>query len=370
MTETLGIDLDINPFEAVVIEEPDGTRHFDLTTFPRVESLLIGKPVDVVAESVKMLCGICPISHHLAGMRALDQIYATTHLPETATDVRLLLHFASVLDLSAGRLLFTNREVAVAAKKVARDACEAIGMTGHFPSVAVPGGVTQPATAWDLEPLHRLVGKLKDVLNSSPVHVPSGYVGTNIALCSRNGELNPLGDVVGVIRNGSFSSFPVTDWPARVVESRPGSVSPFPLLDDSPYRVGPRARAAFTSADGDAIAELYDAAVAMVELAAKPSLYGEEIACDVPSKPQNRTGTGIVDSPRGILVHHYEIDEEGIVTGAQILTPTAQNDPWLTQMLTAAETEADMEQAIRIADPCVPCVSAPQGKMTIAVKKG
>lgn len=369
MTETLGIDLDINPFEAVVVEEEDGTRHFDLSTFPRVEHLLIGKPVDVVAESVKMLCGICPISHHLAGMRALDQIYGATHLPETTLDVRLLLHYASVLDIAAGRLLFTNREVAVAAKKVARDACAAIGMTGHFPSVAVPGGVTQAATEWDLEPLHRLVGKLKEVLNTSPAHVSSGYVGTNVALVSRNGELNPLGDIVGVIRDGSFSSFPVTDWTARVVESRPGSVSPFPLLDGQSYRVGPRARAAFSSVDGDTIAELYDAAVAMVELAAKPSLYGDDLRADVSETPVSQTGTGIVDSPRGILVHHYEIDENGILTGAQILTPTAQNDPWLTQMLTDAHTEEEMERAIRIADPCVPCVSAPPGKMTIKVKE-
>lgn len=369
MTQTQAIDLDINPFEAVVIEEQDGTRHFDLTTFPRVESLLLGKPVDVVAESVKMLCGICPISHHLAGMRALDSLYGALSLTETATDVRLLLHFASVLDMVSGRLLFTDREIAVAAKKAAREACAAVGMTGHFPSVAIPGGVTQAATAWDTEPLNQLVRDLQARLDTMPAHVPSGFTGANVALVSHRGELNPLGDIVGVIEGGKFSSFPVAEWTSHVKETHPGSVAPAPRIDGSAYRVGPRARAAFTSAEGDTLVELFDAARALLELSMSPTLYEGDLVTEVSTTPVNRVGTGIVDSPRGILVHHYEIDEEGTLVAAQILTPTAQNDPWLTQMLTAAKNEEEMERGIRIADPCVPCVSAPPGKMTIKTER-
>ena len=83
------------------------------------------------------------------------------------------------------------------------------------------------------------------------------------------------------------------------------------------------------------------------------------------------TATGLVDGPRGILAHTYEVDDSGTITRSIILTPTAQNEPWLADLLTrAAETEttpdgreAALEDSIREADPCLPISSAPPGQM-------
>jgi len=36
-------------------------------------------------------------------------------------------------------------------------------------------------------------------------------------------------------------------------------------------------------------------------------------------------GVGIVEAPRGTLIHHYKTDEEGIVTDANFIVPTTQN---------------------------------------------
>ena len=88
------------------------------------------------------------------------------------------------------------------------------------------------------------------------------------------------------------------------------------------------------------------------------------------------TGIGVVDGPRGLLAHEYEVDEAGTVTGCRILTPTAQNEGWLAGMLRAslaaagdgdADREAWAEAAIRAADPCLPCTSAPEGGMGVTV---
>ncbi|HEX7661736.1 MAG TPA: hypothetical protein VF444_19880, partial [Pseudonocardiaceae bacterium] len=85
-------------------------------------------------------------------------------------------------------------------------------------------------------------------------------------------------------------------------------------------------------------------------------------------------GVGWVDGPRGLLVHRYATAADGRLTGATLLTPTAQNEVWLAELLRqAAETTPDalepgLEAAIREADPCLPCSSAPPGAMGVRVE--
>jgi NAD-reducing hydrogenase large subunit len=84
-------------------------------------------------------------------------------------------------------------------------------------------------------------------------------------------------------------------------------------------------------------------------------------------------GVGWVDGPRGLLVHRYVTAGDGVARAVTILTPTAQNEPWLAGLLRAAvdASPADgpdrmgLEGAIREADPCLPCSSAPPGSMNL-----
>jgi NAD-reducing hydrogenase large subunit len=85
-------------------------------------------------------------------------------------------------------------------------------------------------------------------------------------------------------------------------------------------------------------------------------------------------GVGWVDGPRGLLVHRY-VTAGGVASAVTILTPTAQNEPWLAGMLRTAvdASPADapdrmaLEGAIRDADPCLPYCSAPPGTMDLRV---
>ena len=76
-------------------------------------------------------------------------------------------------------------------------------------------------------------------------------------------------------------------------------------------------------------------------------------------------GTGIVEAPRGLLIHHYEITN-GLVSKTDIITPTAQNAEDIERYCYIAaqklldEAQEDkirdrMELVVRAFDPCISC---------------
>ncbi len=83
-----------------------------------------------------------------------------------------------------------------------------------------------------------------------------------------------------------------------------------------------------------------------------------------------RRGRGVsaIEAPRGTLVHDYELDDDGIVTAANIITPTAQNLANVERDLREAGkrlqrrghgSEAELKHAFemlaRAYDPCISC---------------
>ncbi len=76
-------------------------------------------------------------------------------------------------------------------------------------------------------------------------------------------------------------------------------------------------------------------------------------------------GWAATEAPRGLLYHRYETDENGIITSAQIIPPTAQNqltiESDLRHFVSAnlhldhEELERRCEQTIRNYDPCISC---------------
>ena len=73
------------------------------------------------------------------------------------------------------------------------------------------------------------------------------------------------------------------------------------------------------------------------------------------------------EAPRGLLFHHYEIGDDGLVAAAQIVPPTSQNQASIEADLTAfapsvlalsqAEATHRLEQLIRSYDPCISCAT-------------
>ncbi|XCB28946.1 hypothetical protein RQN30_06525 [Arcanobacterium hippocoleae] len=76
MKINLNETVDLFGAKIFVNRNPAGEREarFDLSGLPRVDGLLIGQKVTEAPSIVEHLCGICPVPHHLAGMRALDAL--------------------------------------------------------------------------------------------------------------------------------------------------------------------------------------------------------------------------------------------------------------------------------------------------------
>lgn len=100
----------------------------------------------------------------------------------------------------------------------------------------------------------------------------------------------------------------------------------------------------------------------------------------VEAKERAGEGVGIIEAPRGVLIHHYKTDEHGMIRQANIITPTVFNAPSIEQDLTVmAESNLQkilgsgreeafwkMEVLVRAYDPCISCATH---AIEIVVKK-
>ncbi len=415
MTQRFVLDEIVDPFGAKVVVDRavDGSvrgARFDLAGLPRVDSLLVGHPVAEVPSLVERLCGVCPAAHHLAGTRALEALLGVGALTPAADRARRLLHHASAISTHAVRAVTTDREDALTLRRFAKAVMKAVGSPGHFPVTAVPGGVIQDVSPEDRDVCLALVDETLDAASRIAERLmalgaaAAPFEGADVALCDAAGRPDLLGERLrAVAGDGSIvvEAASPSDWDAVVTESVPGTTAPRPYLVAlgaglGTYRVGPVAQlrvgdlttpvaagmqAAWLASGGAAAARAI-VTVHSVEKAA--SLLAEDFGPDAPltvpvaALTGASDGVGWVDGPRGLLVHHYWASADGVVTAAQILTPTAQNEPWLAQLLVAA-VSADgpgpivpgvrMEDAIREADPCLPVSLAPVGGMGLVVEE-
>jgi NAD-reducing hydrogenase large subunit len=487
VTLRLIVDQPVDGVGANVVVEfsPAGAvldARLDLSILPRLEPLLLGRPVEQVPPLVERLCGVCPAAHHLAGVAALEALHGIGPIPAEARRIRRLLHYGSVLTMHATSFFAAGREDGLALRKLGKLAQAAAGSPGHFPASAVVGGVSGalvPDAAQacvDAAPAALTVARdlFGWALNVGPGGGSSGeatrgagadhrgrgeagagsepradrieqgtdlggradgwdgadgigqgarsggdtgrtgrrdgadgigqqgFLGADVALVDADGRLDPLGArlrAVGpdgaVVVDGATAD----EWDELVAEERPGEAASRPyLLAGGPelgrYRVGPVAqlrvgepatpvaaalRGDWLARGGGTLAARAVLAVncveAIAELAGGAGGRGAlraEAAEGLPPQAQGRVGVGWVDGARGLLAHRYRTDQEGAVDQALILTPTAQNEYWLSRLLVqafAAEAgELALENAIREADPCLPCVAAPAGHMGVAVK--
>jgi NAD-reducing hydrogenase large subunit len=91
-------------------------------------------------------------------------------------------------------------------------------------------------------------------------------------------------------------------------------------------------------------------------------------------------GIGVIEAPRGTLFHHYEINEDDIVTKANLIVSTTSNNQAMNESVRqVADRYLDgqeltegllnyIEVAIRAYDPCLSCATHALGKMPLQVE--
>ncbi len=72
-----------------------------IVEFRGFERFIQGRFYWEVPVIVQRLCGICPVSHHLAGAKAMDVIVGADKLTPTAEKVRRLMHYGQILESHA-----------------------------------------------------------------------------------------------------------------------------------------------------------------------------------------------------------------------------------------------------------------------------
>jgi len=125
--------------------------------------------------------------------------------------------------------------------------------------------------------------------------------------------------------------------------------------------------------------EMLHAAERMLELARDPEIIDPHVRTRVTSLPTE--GVGSVEAPRGTLIHHYWTDEQGVLSGVNLVVGTTNNYAAIVlsvkraamQLISRGKVVREgllnrIEMAFRLYDPCFSCAThALPGQMPLEV---
>jgi F420-non-reducing hydrogenase large subunit len=114
--------------------------------------------------------------------------------------------------------------------------------------------------------------------------------------------------------------------------------------------------------------EVLYAAERLLELCQDKEITSQEVRTIPTATPDE--GVAVVEAPRGVLIHHYQTDEKGIVQKVNLIVATAHNYPAMNMSVkkaaqglikkgqAASEGLLNMvEMAFRAYDPCMACAT-------------
>ncbi|MBI5431431.1 MAG: Ni/Fe hydrogenase subunit alpha [Planctomycetes bacterium] len=439
----------------ILLDEHDRVHQVRLhiDEFRGFERFIQGRPYWEIPVMVQRLCGICPVSHHLAASKALDLVVGARKLSATAEKVRRLMHYGQILqshalhfyhlsspDLLLGfdsdvakrnvvGVLAAYPELALQGVMLRKFGQEVIRITAGkrvHGTGSIPGGVNKSVTAEERDELLRalpdvttwaqagvrLIAELH--AKNRELYETFGTVRSNLlSLVGRDGKLD-LYDGVLRARDADgrilFDGLEAEEYESVVREDvRSWSYMKFPYLaalgaEEGWYKVGPLARVQNCDSIGTPLAEaarqellasspgkfihaplafhwarmveLLHAAEVIERLLADPDLLGREL---VVTGARTGVGVGIIEAPRGTLIHHYEVDAQDLVTMCNLIVSTTHNNQAMHEAIREvarkhldgrAPTEGllnHIEVAIRAFDPCLSCATHALGKMPLAV---
>lgn len=424
-----------------------------IVEFRGFEKFIQGRPYWEVPVMVQRLCGICPVSHHLAAAKATDMITGARQISDTALKMRQLMHFGQILQshalhffhLSSPDLLFgfddevrhrniigiieDNPELArqgVLLRKFGQQVISATAGKRIHGTAAIPGGINKYLAKADRDSLLKdtdqviewalaTVELIKNIFyQHRSYHEQFASIQSNMmSLVDSSGNLEFYdGDLRARKPDNSliFDHQNCDDY-ARIFKEHiePWSYMKFPFIQsmgikDGWYRVGPLARInncdaittplaeeqrlQFKSLNNEQpvqatlayhwarMIELLHCAESIQTLLHDPDLMSGDLT--VKGELQS-TGIGVIEAPRGTLIHHYEINEDGLVEKANLIVSTTHNNQAMNESIRQVAntylqgkelTEPllnQLEVAVRAYDPCLSCATHALGQMPLEV---
>jgi NAD-reducing hydrogenase large subunit len=110
-----------------------------IVEFRGFERFIQGRPFWEVPVLVQRLCGICPVSHHLAAAKAMDGIVGVDQLTPTAEKIRRLMHYGQTLQSHALHFFHLVSPDLLFGFDADPEIRNIIGVIKKFPDLAVQG---------------------------------------------------------------------------------------------------------------------------------------------------------------------------------------------------------------------------------------
>ena len=416
----------------VVVEVQAGevvSARFQAIEFRGFEYLVQGIPAEQMPVIVPRICGVCSTAHHVAAVKALEDAYGVTP-PPLALLLRELLMLGQLVQNQATSLfLFTMPDrlgstslfdegleeqhagIAARALMVRQAGTNLIATAGGqfiHPVKAVIGGVTSGISP------DRAAAIRDELLHALPVacELYDTYWRTSLALRERIGTWgddepacyisavsdccpNYYGDLLRVLRDdgtlddvfeanafrahlhyqeSEISYAGQTDYQGSVLRANSlarvnmARCMGTPCADDYLARFQEtfgRPAHAILFYDLARGIELVYALERAIEILDRP-LDGEDTDCGY--APRDGEGYGLVEAPRGPLIHHYQI-EGGMIARAEFIIPTVHNVLAIERALRVAarryinpervdmELEHAIGRVVRAFDPCIACAT-------------
>jgi NAD-reducing hydrogenase large subunit len=427
---------------------------FNVVEFRGVEKFCEGRLFWEMPLITSRVCGICPVSHHLAAAKAGDAILGV-ELPPAAKKLRELMHMAQIVQshclhffhLASPDLLFgmdadparrnvigliaEKPEIAlkgVTLRKYGQELIEALGGKKVHPNGAIPGGMNKALSPAEQD---RFLGQIDRVITDTVFAIDlakeyfaqhtgeaasfANFGSCYMGLVGQNGNLELYDGKLRVRDNKGFileDNVDPADYLSIVEETvEDWSYLKFPYYKkwgypSGMYRVGPLGRLNVADRIGTPLADsefhrfkklgtdgivqgsLYYHYARLIEAlyAAEriKTLLEDELICSteirVNSTTFNEQGIGVIEAPRGTLIHHYWVDRSGMVRKANLIVATGHNNSAINRAVYEVAREYikgtdiaegmlnRVEAAIRCYDPCLSCSTHALGQMPLAIQ--
>jgi NAD-reducing hydrogenase large subunit len=440
----------------LLLDEHDRVQQarLHIVEFRGFEQFICGRPYWEVPVMVQRLCGICPVSHHLAACKALDAVVGASPVPAAADKLRRLMHHGQVMQshalhffhLASPDLLFgfdaepARRNIVALAqahpdiakkgillRKYGQEVIRATAGKRIHGTGSVPGGMNRllgdddhalllrdaaQMVEWAedavalVKQLHAADRTRHESFANVPAHMLSLVRRGDGALELYDGVIR-VRDAAGQIVLDNQSDQGYLDLIEE--EVKPWSYMKFPYLrpfgpEVGWYRVGPLARVQNCSFIATPLAErerrefiasghgwpihaalathwsrmieMLHAVEVIAELLHDPDLRRGELSA---SGARAGEGIGVIEAPRGTLIHHYRVGADDLVEMCNLIVSTTHNNRAMNEAVRAVAREQfdgralsegllnSIEVAIRAYDPCLSCATHALGSMPLAL---
>lgn len=394
------------------LEVSEGERLF--------EAVLLGQDASKAPFITSRICGVCPTAHNLASIKAVENGLGI-EIDETTAELRNLMLSGQIIFSHLLHLFFlvlpdyyqvpsaldiaqkfpAEYHIALNLKRLSDKLLTVIGGRPIHPTLTTVGGFLKYPAKGDLitlrEDIDEVIDEAQDFVKIfgkiSLPHVERSA--EYLALDNGRYELYE-----GDVRSSKGMKFSPLDYKSHIKEKvKDYSTAKFgSLSNDDSFIVGalaritlhgydklnPKARALFkeiaktefSAKEHNPFNNIFSQAIELMHFLEESAKIIDRLLSNISeqapkitiSKPSKLTwGIGAVEAPRGTLYHAYEINTDGKISNADIVTPTVQN-------LTSVEEDAEnllktlqldqksqnicvkeLEMLIRAYDPCITC---------------